>query len=130
MARRYLIRASTGFSAAHVLHGYAGGCERVHGHNFVVEAEVEAHDLDEVGMGFDFLELRRALAAICEGLDHRLLNELEPFERTNPTAENIAAFVHQRLLRMLPSLPRGERVRLRAVTVRETPDSAVVYTED
>jgi 6-pyruvoyltetrahydropterin/6-carboxytetrahydropterin synthase len=69
MAKRYVIRICTEFSAAHVLHGYAGACNRVHGHNWTVEVEAVAHELDAVGMGIDFRVLRGATEAITARLD-------------------------------------------------------------
>ena len=129
MAKRYLIRVSTEFSAAHVLNGYAGACNRVHGHNWTVEVEAVAHELDEVGMGIDFRVLRRATEAITARLDHQLLNEIPPFDEVNPTAENVAAFVYRQLTHDLEELRDG-RARLQAVTVRENSRSSVTYSED
>jgi 6-pyruvoyltetrahydropterin/6-carboxytetrahydropterin synthase len=130
MARRYTVRSTTEFSAAHVLHGYPGACNRIHGHNFLVTAETVAHDLDAIGMAIDFTELEKLMASIAQELDHRLLNEVPPFVEVNPTAENIAAFFWTRLHGALASLPRGDRVRLTAVTVSETGRSSVTYSED
>ena len=130
MGKRYTVRARTEFSAAHVLHGYPGACNRVHGHNFVVTVETVAHDLDAVGMAIDFTQLEALAANIAQELDHRLLNDVPPFCEVNPTAENIAAFFWTRLHAALASLPRGDRVRLTAVTVSETGRSSVTYSED
>ena len=127
MAGRYLIRVRQEFSAAHVLHGYAGACNRVHGHNWNVEAEIECLELDGVGMGIDFREVRSAMGRLVEGLDHRLLNEVPPFDEVNPTAENVAAYVFQRLPRELPALSQGAAARLIAVTVAENDRSSVRY---
>ena len=137
MPARYIVRATTEFSAAHVLHGYAGACNRVHGHNFKVELEVEARAVDDVGMAIDFTRLESILASIAQGLDHRLLNEIPPFNEVNPTAENLGAYFWTRATRALageggsaedaPQVARG--VRLRAVTVRENDRTSVTYTE-
>ncbi len=126
--RQYLVRVSTEFAAAHVLRGYAGACERVHGHTWKVEVEVVAAELDALGMGIDTLELRRALGGITDELDHRMLNEVPPFDEVNPTAENVASFVYGRLARTLQAA-HGARVRLRAVTVREDDKSSVTFSE-
>ena len=137
MPARYIVRATTEFSAAHVLHGYAGACNRVHGHNFKVELEVEARAVDDVGMAIDFTLLESIAASIAQELDHRLLNEIPPFNEVNPTAENLGAFFWTRVNRALAqeagdgaeeaALARG--VRLRAVTVRENDRTSVTYTE-
>ena len=73
------------FQAAHFLREYQGKCEKVHGHSFQVEVRVRVTELDSIGIGIDFAEIREALAAILP--DHTLLNEVYDF---NPTAENLA----------------------------------------
>lgn len=127
MPARYIVRATTEFSAAHVLYGYAGACNRVHGHNFKVELEVEARALDEVGMAVDFTMLESLAASIAQGLDHQLLNEIPPFNEVNPTAENLGAYFWTRAAKALDDQGRG--VRLRAVTVRENDRTSVTYSE-
>lgn len=137
MPARYIVRATTEFSAAHVLHGYAGACNRVHGHNFKVELEVEARAVDDIGMAIDFTLLESVAASIAQELDHRLLNEIPPFNEVNPTAENLGAYFWTRASRALAKrvktaegaaeVARG--VRLRAVTVRENDRTSVTYTE-
>jgi 6-pyruvoyltetrahydropterin/6-carboxytetrahydropterin synthase len=131
MAKRYVIRISTEFSAAHVLHGYAGACNRVHGHNWTVEVEAVARELDALGMGIDFRELRQATEAITAKFDHQLINEIAPFTEVNPTAENVAAHIYRQLLHDLPDLrsERNGRVALQSVTVRENARSSVTYSE-
>ena len=49
----------THFSAGHHLRNYPGNCEKPHGHNWKVEVTVKANDLDELGMGIDFRDLKR-----------------------------------------------------------------------
>ncbi len=141
MPARYIVRATTEFSAAHVLHGYAGACNRIHGHNFKVELEVEAHAVDDIGMAIDFTILESIAASIAQDLDHRLLNEIPPFNEVNPTAENLGAYFWTRASRALADQAKtvppaavaaaeaARGVRLRAVTVRENDRSSVTYTE-
>ncbi len=127
--RQYTVRVHTAFAAAHVLRGYVGGCERLHGHTWKVEAEVAAQELDGIGMAVDTRELRAALERVTLELDHRLLNEIPPFTEVNPTAENVAAYVYGRLGHLLQA-GHGARLRLRSVTVREDDHSAVTYAEE
>ena len=71
----YRIRVSKdylGFCAAHFIIFRKSQCERLHGHNYRVEAELEG-TLDENYLVFDFIELKQILMAICEELDHRML---------------------------------------------------------
>jgi 6-pyruvoyltetrahydropterin/6-carboxytetrahydropterin synthase len=126
--KRYALRVHGEFAAAHVLRGYAGACERIHGHTWKVEAEVVAHELDAIGMALDFRELHRMLGSILAELDHRFLNEVPPFTDLNPTAEHVAAYIYGKLAHQLVALP-PPRVHLVAITVRENDRSAVVYSE-
>jgi len=123
---RYQLRVLTEFASAHTLSGYPGACSRMHGHNWKVEVEVEAGELDEIGMAIDFKAIKRAANEIGDRLDHRYLNELEPFTAINPTAENIAAYFYRELQRKL----NDERVRVRSVTLWETDRACVRYSED
>jgi 6-pyruvoyltetrahydropterin/6-carboxytetrahydropterin synthase len=113
------------FSAAHVLRGHTGKCSRPHGHNFAVEAVVRGRELDGIGMLVDFAVLKARLDTILEALDHRDLNQLEPFTRVNPSAENIARHLHGELGRDLPAGVAVDRV-----TVFETEGCSATYRED
>jgi len=97
MAAKYSLKIVTDFAAAHLLRDYPGVCNQLHGHNFKVEVEVTSTRLDPVGMGVDFKVLKEATRAELSILDHRHLNEIPPFDTINPTAENIAAYLFQRL---------------------------------
>lgn len=121
----YCIKVTTEFSAAHTLKGYDGACRKMHGHNWKVEVEVIATELDEIDMGIDFKAVRKAAKEVAGELDHCYLNDLPPFTENNPTAENIAAHFYQRLSRQL----NGQSVRVEAVTLWETDRACVRYTE-
>ena len=60
------------FSAAHFITFNRNVCERIHGHNWRVEAEVEG-PLDENHYVFDFIALRDGLQTLVHELDHRVL---------------------------------------------------------
>jgi 6-pyruvoyltetrahydropterin/6-carboxytetrahydropterin synthase len=90
---RYTICVEKNFSAAHALRGYQGRCERLHGHNWKVQVMLAGTRLNKLGMLMDFTELKAVLDTILARVDHRYLNEVPPFDTTNPTAENIAAFI-------------------------------------
>ncbi len=95
MAARYQLKVVTEFASAHTLRDYPGACSRMHGHNWKVELEAVATRLDDVGMGIDFKVMKNAANEIGDELDHRYLNDLEPFKEVNPTAENIAAYMYK-----------------------------------
>lgn len=126
MAARYTLKVLADFASAHTLRDYPGACARMHGHNWKVEVEVVAAQLDKVGMGVDFKVIKQATRDIAGRLDHRYLNDLEPFSRINPTAENIAAYFHKELSAQLNS----PGIRVHAVTLWETERACVRYVED
>jgi len=94
------VGVSAGFSAAHFHTGADEDCARVHGHNYRVEAVVEAGEL-EAGMALDFRRLRRLIQEAVKGWDHRLLNEVADFRDRQPTTENIARILYRKLANAL-----------------------------
>ena len=126
MTAQYTLKIVTDFASAHTLRDYPGDCSRMHGHNWKVEAEVVAKQLDAVGMGVDFKVIKQATRDICRQLDHRYLNDLEPFKTINPTAENIAAYLYKELSGQI----NGPQVQVSAVTLWETERACVRYTEE
>jgi len=121
----YTLRVRTEFAAAHTLRGYPGSCGRLHGHNWKVEVEIQARALDELGMGIDFREIRKTAREVTDALDHRYLNEIEPFTEINPTAENIAAYCFREIGARLDR----PAVTVHAVTVWENDRACVRYSE-
>jgi 6-pyruvoyltetrahydropterin/6-carboxytetrahydropterin synthase len=111
------------FSAGHHLRDYPGNCERPHGHNWKVEVTVKATELDELGMGIDFRALKAAVKEVLDTLDHSDLNEHPDFQSTNPSSENIAAYIFRNLQKDLTS----DRYGVYSVTVCETDNSGVTY---
>ena len=117
----FTVKVISKFSSAHNLRGYKGKCEELHGHNWSVEAAVSSEELDNIGMVVDFKDLKGILKKILSELDHKHLNEVEHFKKVNPTSENIAKFIYQRLSEEKPGL------KISYVTVWETDTSSAKY---
>ena len=94
---RYTISKDLTFSGAHAVAFTHGGSERRHGHNWRLRVTVAAIALDSAGMVMDFSELKRRVQQILAPFEFRDLNETPPFDRQNPTAENLAALVFGQL---------------------------------
>ena len=120
------------FSAGHALRHYEGKCERMHGHNFAVELTVEGSQLAAgTEMLLDFKVLKKGLKAVLDALDHRLLNETPPFDRINPSSENLARHIWQGMQAHLAAHddPQAQLVRLHSVTVSEKGAQSATYLE-
>jgi len=112
------------FSSAHQLRGYRGKCENLHGHNYKIEIYARGRELNNIGLLVDFVELKEAADDLVTYLDHKNLNELEPFvTEQNPSAENVARFILKRLAARIDD----DRVQIYKVRCFETPTSVATY---
>lgn len=126
MTALYTLKVVSDFASAHSLRDYPGECRRLHGHNWKLEVEVSARELDRLGMAIDFKTVKSLAKKVTDELDHRYLNEIPPFDQINPTAENMAAYIYRRLVEEL----NEPRVKVSAVTLWETERACVRYTEE
>ena len=96
------------FEAAHLLPNVPEGhkCARLHGHSFVVGVYVEGPVGDESGWVMDFGDLAVVFKPIYDQLDHYYLNDIEGLE--NPTSENLAVWIWEKLKPALPLLSKIE----------------------
>jgi len=117
----YNLKVEKGFSSAHNLRGYKGKCEALHGHNWKVEVEIAGDQLGKTGMLMDFKLVKSKLSKILEKLDHKYLNDIAYFKKTNPTSENIAKYLYDCLKKKIPALY--------AVKVWESDNCSATYHE-
>jgi len=89
------------FAAAHAIRGHTGGCENLHGHNYRVRVQLRARRLDRLGMVLDFADLKAIMQEVLGPFDHRVLNEVPPFDRRNTTAELLAEHVFDEVSKRL-----------------------------
>lgn len=111
------------FDAAHYLRNYHGKCENLHGHRFKVVVRVEATKLSEVGLAYDFAQLKYQLREVIALFDHTCLNNVPPFDNIEPSCENLAATIYGELQLHFSRSP----VELARVEVWESPTSGVAY---
>lgn len=108
----YRLIVERGFSSAHRLRNYKGECENLHGHNYRVEVFLEGRELNSIGILVDFKEVKVLLDKVLDELDHCYLNELPFFKKENPSAENIARYIHQKISGSLPAGVIASEVRV------------------
>lgn len=107
------------FDAAHRLpnvpHGHK--CAQLHGHSFRVEIHVWGKADPHTGWVMDFADIAVACQPIIDQLDHKYLNDIAGLP--NPTSENLAKWIWQRLQLTLPQLSR--------IVVQESPESGCIF---
>jgi 6-pyruvoyltetrahydropterin/6-carboxytetrahydropterin synthase len=108
------------FEAAHRLPNTPPGhrCRTLHGHSYSCEIHVTGEVSASTGWIRDFSDLTKAFQPLLTELDHKELNEVPGLE--NPTAENIARWIWERLKPVLEGLC--------AIVVHETASSRCIYT--
>lgn len=125
------------FNAAHRLHNpnwseekntaVFGKCNspNYHGHNYTLETWVEGPVDPETGYVIDLSELKKIIKEeVEEPFDHRNFNlDVPEFADLNPTAENIAKVIYEKLK------PRLKDFKL-VVRLKETENNFVEYTKD
>ena len=91
-----------------------------------VVAKVNAPELDDTGMAYDFTKLKQHLNDILSRLDHTCLNDVPPFDKINPSSENIATTIYNELKPKLTGAP----VTISSIEAWESPQTWVTYRPD
>ena len=117
----FTIKVLGDFCGAHNLREYEGKCENLHGHNWKVELEIASQTLDKTGMVIDFKIAKKELNIILEELDHKHLNDLEYFKINNPTSENMAKYIYDKVCEKID--------KVKSVSVWETDTSCARYNK-
>jgi 6-pyruvoyltetrahydropterin/6-carboxytetrahydropterin synthase len=120
----YKLSVKDTFASAHFLREYKGKCENLHGHNWRIKISFCGNELQSNGMLIDFTDIKSNLKKIISYLDHKCLNETEPFNKINPTAENIAVFIFKELKKTETKL-----AKICEVEVCESENSSALYSE-
>ncbi len=119
----YEVTILSHFSAAHRLRYLHGKCEELHGHNWKVEISVVSDRLNKEGVVIDFKILKQKLEKALKFLDHTYLNDLPYFSGKEPSSENIAKYIFDKLKREL----KEHRVTLKRVTAWESENACATY---
>jgi 6-pyruvoyltetrahydropterin/6-carboxytetrahydropterin synthase len=122
----YEVKIVTQFAAAHRLENFNGKCESLHGHNWKVEVFLVGKALDSAGLLMDFGVVKARTKQVLEEIDHKYLNELAAFKDRNPSSENLACYLYERL----GAIFNGDGVKVRRVDVWESDTSCASYYQD
>jgi 6-pyruvoyltetrahydropterin/6-carboxytetrahydropterin synthase len=122
----YYLTIEDHFSSAHQLRGYKGKCENLHGHNWKVILTLRGEALNDIGILIDFHDMKAILKDALSGLDHVNINEHPAFTVHNPSSENIAKYLFDKISALLSSKDFAD-ISTDAVTVYESETSRCTY---
>lgn len=131
----YIVKTEDSFDSAHFLARYNGKCRNIHGHRWRVVIEIAGENLDD-GMVVDFTNIKAALKALTDNLDHSLVMEKDTLKPQTceclvdegfrvmimdfrPTAENFAKYFFDEI--------KNKGFNIRAAEVYETPNNCARY---
>ena len=120
----YELKIISHFAAAHQLRDFGGKCENLHGHNWKVEVYVSGQKLEDNGLLIDFKIIKDKTKEILERLDHKFINEIEYFKKTNPSSENIARYIFDSLAHDI----NNGNISVNRVTAWESETASATYT--
>ncbi len=121
----FVLKIVTDFASAHSLRNYPGDCSRLHGHNWQVEVMVGSKELNNNGIVIDFRDIKKQTKIVVKRLDHQYLNKIVPFDKLNPTSENLAKYFFDEVGRLI----NINDVKVKAVTIWETSRASVTYSQ-
>jgi len=121
----YEVLVEQKFSSAHYLRDYHGKDEPLHGHNWKVQVKFKGRKLIKPEEYLiDFVEVSSTLEKIIAKINYKNINDVAPFNRINPSAENIAQWIYTEFAKKSPSAKPS------CVTVWETEGCAAIYSPD
>jgi len=120
----FTVSIETRFRASHQLILPDGSKESAHYHNWSVITDVSSDSLNDMGVVIDFHRLKAAVDNIIAEFDNKSLGKIDYFQRNNPSAENVAKYIHKKLK---PKLPKG--LKLQNIKVFEKPGCSARFSE-
>ncbi len=121
----YEVYVETQFSSAHRLISYNGKCENLHGHNWKIAVIAKSKTINKNSMVIDFNKLKLIVNDVVSELDHKYLNDIKYFSSHQPTAENIARYLHKKIFNKV----KKYKINKLKIIVWETPTQYASYEE-
>ena len=120
----FTISVERHFQASHQLTMPDGSKEPVHDHDWVVTVILSSEKLNNMGIVMDFQALKALIDKIIAGFNNKPLKSIGYFQQNNPSAENVAKYIYDKLLTKLP-----EGVKLQNIRVVEEPGCSATFRE-
>ncbi len=103
-------------------------CENLHGHNWNIEVYIAGEKLNPAGVLVDFGDIKKVVRKIIGELDHKYLNEIEAFSLVQPSSEQIAIHIAERLQTYLDDISLdGYPVRVSRISAWESEDACATF---
>lgn len=123
---KFVIRVEARFEAAHNLREYYGKPEPLHGHSWKVEVKIQSDKLDQEDISVDYVKVKKNLEKLAGKLDYRYINEVPPFNKINPSSENIAKWFYDHLNKK----KLLGKAKIQEVILWEGPFNYLAYSRD
>jgi 6-pyruvoyltetrahydropterin/6-carboxytetrahydropterin synthase len=120
----YIVSIESSFTASHQLTLPDGLDEPVHNHEWLVTAEVASEKLNDIAVVMNFRELKALVDNIVGEFDNLDLNKFSYFQQNNPSAENVARYIYDKLRNQLP-----KDVKTQSIKVIEEPGCSAKFSE-
>ncbi len=122
------LKIKTHFAAAHKLKMVGEKCENLHGHNWNIEVYVAGEKLNSAGVLVDFGDIKKVVKEIILELDHKYLNEIAAFAAVQPSSEQIAIHIAEKLQKYLNDMSsKGSPLRVSRVSAWESEDACATF---
>ena len=120
----FAVSVETRFQASHQLVLADGSKEPAHNHYWSVTANVSSDKLNNMGVVMNFQELKAMINEAIAEFENSALETIDYFQRNNPSAENVAKYIYEKLH---TKLPKG--VKLRNIRIIEEPGCSAEFGE-
>ena len=90
------------FQASHQLTLPDGSKEPVHRHDWVVTASISSEKLNNMGVVMDFQVVKAMIDKTLACFDNKALESVSYFQQNNPSVENVAKYIYEKLRIKLP----------------------------
>ena len=120
----FTINVETQFRASHQLTFSDAPKEPPHNHDWLVTVSVSSNKLNGNGLVMDFRQLKCMVDNIVAELANTSLEQLDYFRQINPSAENVAKYIYEKLTIKLP-----KSVKLHYIKVVEEPGCSANFSK-
>lgn len=114
----YRVSLTKSFTSEHFLPMVEGDETQLHSHDYQLTIKIEGKELDENGFLIDIVKLEQLTRSVIRKYEGKVLNELEIFERKNPTLENFSKILYDELISKMKAQAEKEIERIYSIEIQ------------